>query len=136
MFRKIVRFLFLTALVFQGGCGTGKYADIKIVIRDMIDARERFVAEAEQAESADEAALSITTLENDMKKLKPRYKELETKYPELLHPEDLPIELKELVVALNRASESRDEALTDILMRYPDDPGVQKAVSSMGDVYK
>ncbi|MBP7604425.1 MAG: hypothetical protein KBA15_10875 [Spirochaetes bacterium] len=136
MFRKIVCFLFLTALVFQGGCGTGKYADIKIVIRDMIDARERFVAEAEQAESADEAALSITTLENDMKKLKPRYKELETKYPELLHPEDLPIELKELVVALNRASESRDEALTDILMRYPDDPGVQKAVSSMGDVYK
>lgn len=136
MFRKIVCFLFLTALVFQGGCGTGKYADIKIVIRDMIDARERFVAEAEQTESADEAALSITTLENDMKKLKPRYKELETKYPELLHPEDLPIELKELVVALNRASESRDEALTDILMRYPDDPGVQKAVSSMGDVYK
>lgn len=136
MFRKIVCFLFLTALVFQGGCGTGKYADIKIVIRDMIDARERFVAEAERAESADEAALSITTLENDMKKLKPRYKELETKYPELLHPEDLPIELKELVVALNRASESRDEALTDILMRYPDDPGVQKAVSSMGDVYK
>lgn len=136
MFRKIVCFLFLTALVFQGGCGTGKYADIKIVIRDMIDARERFVAEAEQAESADEAALSITTLENDMKKLKPRYKELETKYPELLHPEDLPVELKELVVALNRASESRDEALTDILMRYPDDPGVQKAVSSMGDVYK
>lgn len=136
MFRKIVCFLFLTALVYQGGCGTGKYADIKIVIRDMIDARERFVAEAERAESADEAALSITTLENDMKKLKPRYKELETKYPELLHPEDLPIELKELVVALNRASESRDEALTDILMRYPDDPGVQKAVSSMGDVYK
>lgn len=136
MFRKIVCFLFLTALVFQGGCGTGKYADIKIIIRDMIDARERFVAEAEQAESADEAALSITTLENDMKKLKPRYKELETKYPELLHPEDLPVELKELVVALNRASESRDEALTDILMRYPDDPGVQKAVSSMGDVYK
>lgn len=136
MFRKIVCFLFLTALVFQGGCGTGKYADIKIVIRDMIDARERFVAEAEQAESADEAAFSITTLENDMKKLKPRYKELETKYPELLHPEDLPVELKELVVALNRASESRDEALTDILMRYPDDPGVQKAVSSMGDVYK
>lgn len=136
MFRKIVCFLFLTALIFQGGCGTGKYADIKIVIRDMIDARERFVAEAERAESADEVALSITTLENDMRKIKPRYEELEKKYPELLHPDDLPIELKELVVALNRASESRDEVLTDILMRYPDDPGVQKAVSSMGDVYK
>ena len=136
MFRKIACFLFLTALVFQGGCGTGKYADIKIVIREMIAARERFVADVERAESADQAALSITNLENDMKKLWPRYEELEKKYPELLHPEDLPIELKELVAALNRTSELRDEALTDILMRYPDDPAVQKAVASMGGVYK
>ena len=136
MYRLFTGFLGIVAFILQCGCGTGKYADIKIVIREMIEARETFVADAERADCPRTAALSITSLESRMKKLGPRYEELEKKYPELLRPEDLPLELKELVAALNRTAALRDDALTNILMRYPDDAAVQKAVSSMGSVYK
>ncbi len=136
MYRKIAGMLFIMTLVFQNGCGTGKYADIKKVMGGIIDARERFAANAERAETPEEAADAITSLSAEMKKLRPRYEELEKKYPELQNPGDLPLELKELVESLGRTAEQRDSELTDIMMQYPDDPLVQRAVASMGTIYK
>lgn len=136
MYRKIAGMLFIAALVLPGGCGTGKYADIKNVMEDMIEARERFIANVGQARTPKEAAGAITSLGTEMKKLRPRYEELEKKYPELQNPGSLPLELKELVDALGRTAERRDAELTNILMLYPDDAGVQKAVASTGTVYK
>jgi hypothetical protein len=136
MYQKIAGLLFITALVLSNGCGTGRYTDIKSVMGDIIDARGRFVADVKQAKTPKEAADAIIALGTEMKKLWPRYEELGKKYPELQNPDSLPLELKQLVDALSITAEQRDAELTNLLMLYPGDPVVQKALASAGSVYK
>ncbi|HSV95674.1 MAG TPA: hypothetical protein VLM75_01940 [Spirochaetota bacterium] len=136
MYQKIAGLLFITALALPNGCGTGKYTDIKSVMCDIIEVRGRFVANVKQAKTPKEAADALTAFGTEMKKLGPRYEELEKKYPELQNPDSLPLELKKLVDNLTRTAEQRDAELTNLLMLYPDNPVVQKALASIGSVYK
>jgi len=125
----------VTGFFACGGGGGGKYADMKPVVKDMIKATDKFVAEMEKADAAEKVAAALTDFSKTMGKLKPAMDKLEAKYPELKEMSGPPPELGELGPQLSNAMMKMGSVMMKA-MQYADDPAVKKAQEEFENVMK
>lgn len=125
----------VTGFFACGGGGGGKYADMKPVVKDMIKATDKFVAEMEKADDAKKVAAALTDFSKTMKKIAPAMEKLEGKYPELKGMSDPPPELGELGPQLTNAMMKMGSVMMKV-MQYADDPEVQKAQEEFENIMK
>ena len=123
----------LFAVVAAGCKQTGKYAELKEYMNEVITANEEYVTSLEKAETAKEVADAITALGNKMGALNDRSKEIEKKFPELKSDamkKDPPKELKDEFERLEKMAQ-RLLAASMKMMKYIDDPAVMRASQEM-----
>ncbi len=108
---------------------TGKYADFKAVMREMIDATYIYIEEMEAAESAEEVAAAIENFALAMKELEPRMDAMDEKYPDISDAE-FPAELAETMEEYAEMMVSMEAAMMK-MFEYMMDPVVQEAMQMM-----
>jgi len=129
--------LVLIGIVLVGGMAgaqekqqqTGKYADFKSVMREMIDATYNYIEEMEAAESAEEVASAIEKFALAMKELEPRMDAMDEKYPDISDAE-FPAELAEIMEEYGEMMVSMEAAMMK-MFEYMMDPVVQEAMELM-----
>lgn len=125
----------VTGFFACGGGGGGKYADLKPVVKNMIEATDKFVAEMEKADDAKKVAAALTEFSKTMGKIKPAMEKLEEKYPELKEMSDPPPELGELGPQLSNAMMKMGSVMMKV-MQYADDPEVKKAQEEFENIMR
>ena len=108
---------------------TGKYADFKAVLRDMLDATYTYINAMEAAESAEEVAAAIEEFALAMDELEPRMEAMDEKYPNISDTE-YPEQLAELMVEYGEMTASMENAMMK-MFEYMNDPAVQEAMQLM-----
>jgi hypothetical protein len=125
--------LVLIGIALVGGMAgaqeTGKYADFKAVMREMIDATYIYIEEMEAAESAEEVASAIENFALAMKELEPRMDAMDEKYPDISDAE-FPAELAETMEEYAEMMVSMEAAMMK-MFEYMMDPVVQEAMELM-----
>lgn len=74
-------------------CG-GKYGDAEKAYTEFADAMESYLQELEKADDAASMTVAINAFADDMEELTPQMKKLNTKYPELKDPNNIPEKLQ------------------------------------------
>ena len=111
------------------GQETGKYADFKAVLRDMLDVTNTYIAEMGAAESAEEVAAAMEKFALAMEDLEPRMDEMDEKYPDISDTE-FPEELAELMAEYAEMTASMEAAMMK-MFEYVNEPAVQEAMQKM-----
>jgi len=121
------------AVILVAGCGGGKYADVKKVMKEMNTANAEATAALEKAATGKEVAAALNVYTDSMAKQMPKMKELSDKYPELKNPTP-PEELKPLQEESAAIGKKFGEAMTKQMMKYMNDADVKAAMERMGKV--
>lgn len=132
--KKLFSVLVVGLLLIAFACGGGgKYADVKKVMQDNIDATEKFANSLEKADSADDVAAAINDYSDSMEKFIPKMKELQEKYSELNDPGKMPEDLKEIMEKMT-ALQTRMQGARAKIQQYGTDPKVQAASMKLMEV--
>lgn len=122
----------LLALAGFGCKASGKYADYKDYMSDIIAANEDYISALEKSNSPKEVAEAITELGNKMEKITEAGESLQKKHPEMkaIDRKNPPVELKE---EFERFDQMTQRLLTVSMkkMKYMMDPEVMKASQEM-----
>lgn len=126
--KKTVLFLCIAVLAMGVfACkGGGKYADVISATEKYISGIESFAASMDGVKDADGVVKAIDGLTDVTKAIAPKFKEFETKYPELKDQANLPVELKPLMDRMTAVSTKMIGAMGKI-QTYIQDPKVQAA---------
>ncbi len=117
------------------GCGGGKYADAKKLMKESNKIMENFLAGMEKAENAKEVATVLNDFAKAMQKIKPEMEKLEEKYPELTNRQSPPPELGEIGVKTMELW-SKFPSVMMKAQKYADDPEVQKAQEELQNIFR
>jgi hypothetical protein len=131
--KKMLMGVVAGAVVLMAGCGGGKYAEVKKVMKETNAATAEATAALEKATTGKEVAAALDTYTNAMEKQLPKMKELSAKYPELKDPNP-PEELKPLQQESVTIGTKFGQTMTTQMMKYMNDPDVKKAMDRMGKV--
>ncbi len=126
MKKSVLGIILITFLAVSAVHGSGKYADVKPIIGEMVAALEKFVTEMGNAGNADAVAAALDNHTKAMIALTPKMKEILKKYPEL---KDETIEPEELKPLINKMEELAKKlgGLYAKIGQYSSDPKVQEA---------
>jgi hypothetical protein len=116
--------LVLSAL-FLAGCG-GRYDDAKKANEQYVRLLERYVADMESSETAQDVADGLNRFSDGMEKLWPTMKQITEKYPEMKQKDTMPKELQALEKRADVVSAKMGNAMMKI-MPHISDPEVLKA---------
>ena len=131
--KKMLMGVVAGAVVLMAGCGGGKYADVKKVMKQTNAATAEATTAMEKANTGKEVAAALDTYTNTMEKQLPKMKELSAKYPELKDPNP-PEELKPLQQESANIGKKFGEVMTSKMMKFMNDPDVKTAMERMGKV--
>jgi len=128
-------FLIVSFVFFIISCGGGKYADLNDAMDSYIAATSGLVSDAEKVTNAKEAADALNNYADRLEEVAPKIKAMLDKYPELktMKKEDLDPEL----VKINQKMADYMKKMTPAmmkLMKYMNDPEVQKAQKRIGEI--
>ncbi|NIM11609.1 MAG: hypothetical protein GTO45_05900 [Candidatus Aminicenantes bacterium] len=132
--KKLFSVLVVGLLLIAFACGGGgKYADLKNVFEDYIDATEKFFDGFEKADNADKVAAAINDYSDAVKKIIPKMKEMQKKYPDLGKEKDVPEELKATMERFQKVM-AKMPTLFGKVAQYGTDPKVQEAQKKLMEV--
>lgn len=127
--------MMVVVIVFMGfiwGCGQGKYDDMVEVNDKYISVTQNYIDSLNKAETGKEIAKAMDKYADEFKKLGPKMKEINEKYPELMNAKDLPEKLKESQAKAKQMGMDLAASFMKI-MKYLNDPQVLEAQQRMGD---
>jgi len=96
---KKVNKVFVIVVVFMGllwGCGQGKYDDLVKINDSFISITRDYIDGLNKAENGKDVARAMNKYADEFKKLAPKMKEINEKYPGLKNAKDMPEKVKEL----------------------------------------
>lgn len=126
----ILAIVLLTAFLVSG-CGSDGSSDAKSIMKNQARVTEDYVKGLASAENADDVIDTIDRYTEGMKKLIPELKAFQKNYPEYKQgklPEGMEAEAKRIEEASAKIPAAMMKAA-----RYMMDPGVQKAMTRMGN---
>ena len=128
--KKLTFFLVVAVMFTLVGCGS-KSSEAEAVLGDVIDITIAFADNLEKASDASGVAAAIDQYTADMKKMIPRIKEMQAKYPDLdMKGGKLPDEFKEFDGKFTDMNAKMMKAFTKAAS-YMSDPKVLKAQQDM-----
>ena len=123
--------LILSALLLSG-CG-GKYEDARQANEAYVQILERYIADMDESETAQDVAAAMNRFSDGMEKLWPTMKQITEKYPELRQKDTMPEELQDLEDRADIVGRKMGEAMMKI-MPHMNDPDVLKAQQRFEEV--
>ena len=129
-FYGILTVVFLTALMVSG-CGSDGSSKAESIIKDQADITENYVNDISSADSSEKVVAAIERYTEGMKKLIPKIKEFQKKYPEYQQgkvPEGVEADAKRL-----EESSAKIPGAMMKLTAYMMDSKVQSAMQKMGE---
>ncbi len=126
----ILTFLLFTAFVVSG-CGSDGSSSAESIIKDQVSVTEAYINGLSSADSSPEVVEAIEDYTEGMKKLIPKLKEFQNKYPEYQQGE-IPEGVESDIKRLEEISAKIPEAMMKITS-YMMDGKVQSAMQEMGE---
>ncbi|MCK5165216.1 MAG: hypothetical protein KAQ72_15935 [Desulfobacula sp.] len=133
---KKINKLIVVLIVFMGfvwGCGQGKYDDVVKVNDEYISVLQDYIDRLNKAQTGKDVAKAMNKYTDAFKKLAPKMKKINEKYPELMNAKDLPEKVKQ---SQAKATQIGLDFASSFMktMKYITDPGVAQAQKRMGEV--
>ncbi|MCP3940604.1 MAG: hypothetical protein GY710_03870 [Desulfobacteraceae bacterium] len=128
IYRILITVLLSICLVY--GCSSDGSSEAKSIIKNQAKMIEDYVSGLVSAKSADDVINTIENYTKSMKKLIPRQKEFQKKYPEYMKGK-IPEEMKADIKRIQTASGKIPEAM--MKMSQYMDSRVQAAMAQMGE---
>lgn len=122
--RMLISCLVLSALFFAG-CA-GKYDDAKQANEQYVRLLERYVADMESSETAQDVADAMNRCSDGLEKVLPTIQQIQEKYPELKQKDTMPKELQALEKRADVVFAKMGNAMMK-MMPHINDPDVLKA---------
>lgn len=107
--------------------GSGKYDDVKPIIKQMADSLETFIASLEKVENADGVVNALDEYAKATVKIAPKVRKIMEKYPELKDETVRPEELKPLLDKMDELAKKL-AGVYGKLGQYANDPKVKAAI--------
>ncbi len=119
----------LILILLSASCGTGKYSDLRDALEKQKKIQETFISNMDKAEDPASVASALSAYSRSMMELQPVYEELEKKYPDM---DEMPKELDDINKELSGQEEIIAGRITEKILKYADDPAVQKEFMNLG----
>ncbi len=135
---KKINKLVVIVIVFLGfvwGCGQGKYDDVVEVNDRFISVVQNYIDGLNKAQTGEEVAKAMNKYAYAFKKLGPKMKEINEKYPELITAKDLSEKVKQSQAKATQIGMDFASSFMKV-MQYMTDPDVVEAQKRMGDAMR
>jgi len=125
----------IVLLGFVWGCGQGKYDDVVEVNDEFISVVQDYIDRLNKAQKGKDIAKAMNKYADAFKKIGPKMKEINEKYPELITAKDLPEKVKQSQAKATQIGMDLASSFMKI-MQYMNDPEVVEAQKRMGDAMR
>ena len=135
---KKVNKVFVIVVVFMGllwGCGQGKYDDLVKINDSFISITRDYIDGLNKAENGKDVARAMNKYADEFKKLAPKMKEINEKYPDLKNAKDMPEKVKESQAKAQQIGMDFASSFMKT-MKYIADPQVMEAQKRMGEIMR
>ncbi|MCP3876275.1 MAG: hypothetical protein GY699_24420 [Desulfobacteraceae bacterium] len=132
--KKITRVVAIVMLLtgFFLGCGQDKYDDVVEINNEFIKVTQGYMDGLNKAESGKDVAKAMNKYADEFKKLAPKMKEIQKKYPDLMTAKDLPEKVTKSQAQSTQIGMDLAGSFMKV-MKYMTDPEVVSAQQRMGE---
>lgn len=129
----LILFVILLGVSMLNGCGKGKYDDVIEYNDQFVKITREYIDDLNKADTGKDVAKAMNEFADEFKKLVPKMKEINKKFPELQKMKDLP---EELVESQRKAQEVGMDFASSFMktMKYAIEPEVVEAQKRMGKI--